>query len=127
MGLSKYFVILLIAVFSAWAAWFIVLWSINPYSAGWLGFLFFYATLTVALLGSFSLLGFLFRWLTKRHEVAQRQVTIASRQSVLLTILVIIALILQSQRLLMWWNTIMLVAVTAFVELFFISYKKFDK
>ena len=127
MSLNKYLLILTAGTCLAWISWFVVLGFINPFSAGWVGFMFFYVTLIFALLGTFSLLGYLSHRLLKRDEVANRHVSIASRQSVLLTILVVVALILQNFRLLMWWNVVILIVFTAFIELFFISYKKFDK
>lgn len=63
----------------------------------------------------------------KKDEIAHRGVNIASRQSVLFSILIIAALFLQSQRFLTWWILVILLVFLAFVELFFISYKKVNK
>jgi hypothetical protein len=98
----------------------------NPMQAGFLAILLFYLSLCFSLIGSFALVGFLFRWLVAKDDLAYKHVNIASRQAVLFTGLIILTLFLQSQRYLTWWNLLILVVVAGLVELFFISYKKFN-
>ena len=128
MSLYKYLIILSICTGLCWLAWFFVLFFVNPFQAGFLALIFFYVSLTFALIGTFSILGFLFRWrILKTDELAYKGVNIASRQSVLFTLLIIAALILQSQRYLTWWILLILIVFAGLIELFFISYKKFNK
>lgn len=127
MSLMRYLIILGLATLLCWAALFAVVFLINPSSAGWLAFIFFYLSLGFALVGTFSLLGYLIRMMRSKDEIPHTLVSIASRQSLLFTGLILLALILQSQRFLTWWNLLVLVAVAGLVELFFISYKKNNK
>jgi hypothetical protein len=127
MNLYKYLIILSIATLTAWIAWFLVLLLMDPFSGTFLTLIFFYLTLSLALVGTFSVAGYVFRAFIKHDELAYKHVNVASRQSVLLTFLVIVTLILQSFRVLMWWNLLLLILATAFIELFFISYKKTNR
>jgi|APSaa5957512622_1039677.scaffolds.fasta_scaffold80286_2 hypothetical protein len=127
MNLYKYLIVLSICTLVAWLAWFLVLLLMNPFSGTILTLILFYITLALALIGTFSVVGYIFRAFIKHDELAYKHVNVASRQSVLLTLLVIITLVLQSFRVLMWWNLLLLIIATAFMELFFISYKKSNR
>jgi len=100
---------------------------IEPSEAGLLAFLFFYSSLGFALIGTFSILGVVFRWKVLKDEMAYKHVRVASRQAVLFSLSLIGALLLQSQRSLNWWNLLLLIVGASLVELFFISYKRFNK
>ncbi len=127
MSLVRYLIILGLATLLCWAAVFAVVFLINPHSAGWLAFIFFYLSLGFSLIGTFAFLGYLFRWVRNTDEMPHKLVSVASRQSLLFTVLVILALALQSQRFLTWWNLLILIAVAGLMELFFVSYKKYNK
>jgi len=125
MTLRKYLIFLLVCTGFCWLTWFFVIRYTNPESTGWMGFAFFYLSLFVSLVGTFSIVGFLIRSMFKREEVIYKKIDISSRQSIILSLLIIISLILQSQRLMTWWNFIILVVAISLVEIFFISYRKF--
>jgi hypothetical protein len=128
MSIAKYLTILGVCTGLCWIAWVFVLILLNPATSGWIAFLAFYASLGLALIGTFSILGFVFRGLVlKKDEIANRGVNIASRQSIIFTLLVLVSLALQSQRYLTWWNLLIIVIFASFIELFFVSYKKFNK
>ena len=128
MSLKQYLIILGICTGLCWLGWLLVILLINPYQAGWMAFMFFYLSLAFALLGSFAIIGFMFRLrVLKKDEIAHKGINIASRQSVLFTVLILLALFLQSQRFLTWWNLVILALVVALVEMFFVSYKRFNK
>jgi hypothetical protein len=124
MQFKHYLIILSICCGLLWGAFISVLFLFSPFQSGFVSLLFFYLTLALALLGSFSLIGFVLRSISKKDEIAHKHVNVASRQSVLFTLLIIVALILQAGRWLEWWNLILLVVVTGFFELFFMSLKK---
>ena len=46
---------------SAWIAWFIVIYTIDPTKSGFLGFFLFFVTLGISVLASVTLLGTLLR------------------------------------------------------------------
>ena len=100
MSLQRYLIILGLATLLCWVALFAVVFLINPSSAGWLGFIFFYLSLGFALIGTFSLVGYLVRMLKSDDEMPHKIVSIASRQSLLFSCLIILALVLQSKRFL---------------------------
>ena len=127
MSIFKYLILLSICTVFCWLAWFLVLFMIDPGEAGLLAFLFFYLSFALALTGTFSVAGLLWRWRFSKDEMAYKQVRIASRQSILFALVMVTTLILQSQRILSWWSLLILLVVAAVVELFFISYKKFNK
>lgn len=125
MTLRKYLIILTTCTFLCWATWFAVLYYTNPNGTGWGGFVFFYLSLFVSLVGTFSLVGFAFRTMMNKEEILYKKIDISSRQSIILSLLVIVTLILQSQRFLTWWNFIILIALVSLIETFFVSYRKF--
>lgn len=124
MSLKNYLMIIGISTLICWLSCILVIVFINPYQTGWLSFMFFYASLFLALIGTFSLLGFGLRFLMNKNEILYKQVNIASRQAVLLALLVVSICVLQSQRLLFWWNIIVLVFLVTLVEVLLILKKK---
>lgn len=122
MSLSRYLLTMIAATLLCWLAWVLVLININPFGAGLTSFFIFYASLFLALVGSFTLIGFVVRvWLLKQDEPYFRQVKKTFRHGLLLAALLIFALLLQSQRLLNWWRIILLILVFALLELFFLT------
>lgn len=95
--------------------------NINPTEAGGVGFVIFYLSGFLALVGTFSLLGFFLRVWFSHEQVIFRHLGISFRQAVLFALLLIVALILQGERYLTWWNMLMLVAFLTVVEFVFIS------
>jgi len=101
-----------------------VLLNIDPGQTGFFGFLFFYLSLFLALTGTIALVGLLIRSYTLKHEMIFRLVTRSFRQGLFFSVLIIGTLLLQSQRLLTWWNTIFLVIGLTALEFFFVSDKR---
>lgn len=126
MSLKYYLILIGVSTTICWLGFLFILFFINPVITGWLSFVLFYLSLFLSLVGSFSLIGFTLRFLFKKHDIVYKQMNIASRQSILLAFLVIIVLLLQSQRFLYWWSLMILVIIFSLLELFFISYKKFQ-
>ncbi|MFH0988067.1 MAG: hypothetical protein V1763_01710, partial [Parcubacteria group bacterium] len=77
-----------------------------------------------ALLSTFAVLGVLIRDKLIHDELPSRQVRAASRHAILLTVLFLLALLLQSVRWLTWWNLIILLVVAGLIEMFIVSYKR---
>jgi len=128
MNLGKYLTILGVCTSLCWSALFAVVFLFDPVLAGWPAFLFFYLSLIFSLIGTFSLIGYLLRsWFTRASDIPPaKQIRIATRQSLWLSLVAVMALILQSQRLLTWWNLSILVALAVAMEMFFISHKKIN-
>jgi len=108
-------------------SWFIfvyVLLSINPEITNWLGFLFFYLSLFLSIIGTSALLGFLVRFVFLKKHIAFRLVKEAFRQSFLFASLIIVSLILLSQGLFTWLNMFFLISSLSILEFFILSYEK---
>lgn len=127
MSIGKFFVILGLATGLSWLAWLAVLFFMNPAESGLIALTLFYSSLSFSLIGTFLFIGYLVRGLSNDTEMPYKHVKAASRQSFLFTVLIVLSLLMQSYRLLTWWNLLILVALIGFVELFFISYKKYNK
>ena len=121
MSLSKYLILMIIATLFSWAAFCIVLYSVDPFSTVTLGFILFYLSLFFALVGTLSLLGFLIRYIFNKEEFITQQVIVSFRQAIWFGILIVVGLYLQSQNLVAWWNLLILLAILVFIEYCFIS------
>ncbi|OGF28666.1 hypothetical protein A2477_00515 [Candidatus Falkowbacteria bacterium RIFOXYC2_FULL_47_12] len=124
MTLKTYLTIMLLATGICWAAWAVVVQSINPETTNWIGFLLFYVSLFLAVVGSSALVGFCVRFILLRKELAFHQVAIAFRQSFLFAVIIVGALILQAFRMLTWYNALFMVIALTVLEFFLISYKR---
>lgn len=101
----------------AWGGWAFVLWQVNPNEGGFIGFLLFYLTLLIALIGSFTLLGIFFRvYVKKRHHVVIREVHIAFRHATFMGFMAVVSLALSAHGWLKWWVFLLLLAVIALLE-----------
>ncbi len=123
MSLKKYLILMIISTLFCWLAWFFVIRNIDPQQAGFLGFLFFYISLLFALVGTFSVAGFLVRVFLMKDRDIKKQLGISLRQSFLFAILIVGLLFLQSKRLLTWWNILLLILALTILEFFLISYR----
>jgi len=120
MTLKKYLFLMAMATLMCWGALVLVLVFVNPYTAGIVGLVFFYLALFLGLLGIFSIIGFVFRFLFKRNEFAYNQVKTAFRQGMMFALLLTVMFILQGARLLVWWNIILFIILLAGIEYVFI-------
>ncbi|MDO9579730.1 MAG: hypothetical protein Q7J06_04055 [Bacteroidales bacterium] len=119
MTLKKYLNLMTILTVICWGAWFLVLILINPEQSDLIGFVLFYFSLFLALLGTISVVGFLIRvWLKKKPIF--KQVEIAFRQAIWFGLLISAIFILKGLDLLRWWNALFLVLFLIFLELFFL-------
>ncbi len=119
MTLKKYLNLMAILTVVCWIAWVLVLILINPQQSDLIGFVLFYFSLFLALLGTASIVGFLARvWLKKKPIF--KQVEIAFRQAIWLGLLISVIFILKGLNLLRWWNALFLVLFLIFLELFFL-------
>lgn len=118
----KYFLLLMaIASAAAWAGWIIVVSAIDPSRSGAVGFLFFYVTLTLALIGTLTVAGTGVRVWARREELVSRHVSTAFRQAFLFTALVDASLVLLANGLFRWWTATLVIVLLALVELVFLS------
>ena len=117
MSLRYYLILMSIGAFICWLAWFFVLHSVDPTQAGFFGFLFFYASLFLALTGTFSVIGFLVKKMILRNDLAVfHHVKSTFRQGMLVSVIVIAGLILLQTKLLAWWSAILLMLIGLIIE-----------
>jgi len=124
MTLRSYLIIMTIATLLCWAAWGYILWTVNPETTNWPGFLLFYVALFLAVTGTAALLGFVVRFVALKKELAFRSVKEAFRQSFLFAALIVISLMLLSKGLFSWLNLLFLVIGLSVLEFFLLSYEK---
>lgn len=123
MSLIHYLLVLIGGTLLSWGAWYTVLISVNPLETGVLGFFLFYGSLTCALTGTFSLLGFFIRLALLREELLFQKVAVSFRQALFFSLLIDGVLLLQSYRLFTWYNLTFLILGLTVAELFLISRK----
>jgi len=110
-----------------WVAWLFVLFNVSPDQAGLLGFLFFYTSLFLGIVGLFSVVGFLTKKrIAGQNEIIFRQVRRTFKQGILFACFVIIALILRQFSLLYWWNAIFLILLYLIMEGVLLSARKYS-
>ncbi len=124
MSFRFYILLMLTATFLSWIIWGAVIFFVNPYEAGFLDLSFFYLSLFFALTGSFAVLGSVTRHWFSKEKILFRQAAVSFRQAIFFSVLIVVCLFLQSQRILNWWNILFLVAALSALELFAISKKR---
>ncbi|MSR85239.1 hypothetical protein EXS71_02260 [Candidatus Uhrbacteria bacterium] len=108
---------MILATLIAWGGWLFVLFTVDPQEAGFVGAILFYTTLFVALVGSMTTMGLLYRIiLRKRQPVLAREVKIAFRHSIMLSVMGLLSLILSATGFLFWWNFLALVIIALAIE-----------
>lgn len=113
-----------LATIFCWVAWLLVLFYMNPDEVGAIGLMAFYISLFLALLGTFSLVGFFVRVWFSRSQAIFRYLGIAFRQAVWFSVLIVVALILQAERYLTWWNALLLILFLVLLEFLVLTRKQ---
>ncbi len=99
-----------------------ILLYLDPNSSNLLVFILLYLSLLISSAGIFTLIGFFIRRISRRKKahlptkLAINNLEVSFRQGVLLSLILVIALILQSQRVLAWWYILILVALIGLTE-----------
>jgi len=123
MTLKKYLWVMSALTAVCWGIFLFVAGLVDPTATNWLGFLLFYLALFVSLSGTIALIGFLFRFVIMKKELAFNSVKVAFRQSFLFSLFIVILLVLKAAALFNWLNLLLLVVILSILELFLISYK----
>lgn len=103
------------------AGFVIVVRQADPETSGPIGKVLFYTILFFALSGVLNLMLLWLRRKMTTRETAFENVGLSLRQSMLLSFLAIGLLIMQSFRVLVWWDGLLLLAGIFLVELYFLS------
>ncbi|MCX6782171.1 MAG: hypothetical protein NTW66_03600 [Candidatus Magasanikbacteria bacterium] len=127
MTLRQYLIIMSLATLVCWSVWFLVVFIYNPNSAGLVGFLLFYTSLFLSVLGTFSIIGFFIRAkIIKNDDIVFRHIKRTFRQGFFFGIFVVLNLLLAQFRLLTWWNFILLLTCYIFLEGLIFTNRKYQ-
>jgi len=99
----------------------LIVYYIDPNSGGVIGKLLFYLVLFFFSSGLFSLI---LLWLRRKiisEETAFSNVGLSFRQGILLALLISGLMVMQSFRILVWWDGLLLLAGIFLIELYFLS------
>ena len=98
-----------------------IVYYVDPDSSGLIGKVLFYLVLFFVFSGIFNLLLLWLRRKMTTNETAPANVGLSLRQGILLAILAVGLLVLQSFRILVWWDGLLLLAGVFLIELYFLS------
>lgn len=121
MTLKSYLWGLRVGTILSLLAWVFVVFYIDPQKSGLAGQFIFYVTFFLLLSGIFILMLSFARRKIKKDDLAFAEVGISFREGMLLALLVIILFILQSFRILVWWDGLLVVAGIFLIELYFLT------
>lgn len=124
MTLKSYLITMSLISLVCWGVFIFILWSINPATTNWIGFLLFYFSLFLALTGTAAIIGFVIRFIAMKKELAFRLVKEAFRQSFLFAALIVFSLFLLSKDLFNWLNLALLIISLSTLEFFLLSFSK---
>lgn len=100
----------------AWLAWYVVLATVDPFTTPFLGIVLFYLALSLAMLGTLTLLIFVARTLIDKEELPVRTLGVAVREAFWAVALLTIVLMLLRRNMLAWWNVVPLLIAFSFAE-----------
>lgn len=123
MTLKSYLWGMRIAAIFSFAVWILVLKQMDPDSSGMIGKLFFFAS-TFVFLSSWLIL--FFTWLRRKlhgEENVLAYLGMSFRQGMLIALLAIALLVMQSFRVLTWWDSMLTMAGILLAELYFLTRK----
>lgn len=124
MTLKNYLFVMAALTAICWGIFFFVAGLVDPTATNWFGFGLFYLALFLSLSGTTALIGFVFRFVALKKELAFNLVKVAFRQSFLFSLFIILLLILKSLKLFSWVNLLLLIIIFTILELFLTSNKK---
>lgn len=119
MSFRQYVLLMLLSTVLAWAAWVFVVTNVQPGVSGLTGLALFYTTLLVSLIGTLTLIDLAVRLILSRGKgrgLEFRDVRISFRHAVLFAIISVLALLLSSNGLLVWWSCLLLIGAAIAVE-----------
>lgn len=124
MTLRQYLMFLGFGTAVALAAVCIVLFGIDPATAGAGALIAFYITLGAAMIGVLTIVGTSIRVARHKEEDVGHAVARSLRQGVFLSALLLISLYLSSRGMLTMLTAILLILLVTLVEFFFLASKK---
>ncbi|OGH60134.1 MAG: hypothetical protein A2725_00600 [Candidatus Magasanikbacteria bacterium RIFCSPHIGHO2_01_FULL_33_34] len=125
MNLRQYLIIMVLGTVLCWISLFFVLVNIDPFEANFVSFAFFYVSVFLAMIGTFSIILFLFyRGIKKATTPMYYQVQKSFRDSIVVAIFLTVLLYLQGSGLINTWNFLILILATISLSIFLIFNNK---
>ena len=121
MTLRSYLMMMFVATLLAAASWLAVAGMVDPMTTNNVGFLLFYLTLFITVMGIGSILGFVFRFVILRQHLAVNAVMISFRQAFLLAVFVWMTFWLLARGWFSWVNLTALALALGALEFLLIS------
>lgn len=121
MTLKSYLWGLRISTVILFMAWTVVVVNVDPEKSGIIGKVLFYLSFFLFLSGIFILILTWIRRKLEGDEAAFSQLGVNFREGILLAVLAAGLLLLQSAKVLIWWDGLMLAAGIFLIELYFLS------
>lgn len=121
---ASFFALIATGTIVSWSAWGLLLFSVDPFDAGWYMFGLFYASLWLALSGTIMMLSYGWRVWRDKDTLAYIHMRVAVRHGILFACLLVGYLQLQAHRLAGFMNMFLLIFALAMIELFFVSYQR---
>ena len=118
MGYKTYLSGIFFGTLCSMAAFVLVLLTLNP-EKGLFSLIAFFASLFFLIFGLASLGGFYGRKLIFGNEILYANVGIAARQGLFVAGFIVANLVLKAYDILVWWDTVLLLASFILMELFF--------
>lgn len=120
MSLVRFLVALGIGSCLSWAAWVLVLTTLDPFNGGMIVIILFFLSGALAVLGTLTLGGFFLRYWLEKDAVLFVQIATSLRQATTVTAAIVVGLWLQAARLLNGWSIAALAVLFLTSELFFL-------
>ena len=123
MTLRSYLWVVKIVTLFSFSALILVVYFIDPEKTGWAGKIIFYLVIFFALSGLLNLILIKLRKIWGGKEAVILNIGLTSRQSLLLSLILVGLLFLQGLQILVWWMGLLLAACVFLAELYFLSKK----
>jgi len=124
MNLRQYIATMLFATILCWLSWVFVITNVDPFTTPISGFAFFYGSLFLSVMGTLSLIFFLFYKLFGDKNLPMfRYVEVSFRQAMFLSLFLILSLFLQGHNYLDMVTASLLLVIFVLIVSFNISVK----
>ena len=127
MSLKQYLFIMTCATLVSYLVFASVLNFFDPFVAGKGVIFLFYISLAMALIGTFSILGYILRHFFAPAKIAFRDVMTSFRQGVLLTVLVLVSLFLKQVHLFNLLSVVLLIVTLTSLEMYILTTKQIHR
>ena len=128
MTLRQYVVSMVLGTCFSWIAWGLILLTIDPFAASTTGFVLFYVSLFLALLGTLSLIRFGWYRRSANNDLPMfRLVEQSFRDACFVAAVLVGLLYLRGLSLLHWWNFFLFILFLIMIFLWKMSFKRSTK